>query len=374
MLASQLLDGGGSERQVRQLAVALNGPRFEVHLAFLRPNEERERELRSAGIKTLLVPLKSYFSIPSATKSALTLRRYLRTHNIQLLHTFDNPTSTFLVAAARLAGTRVLLASQRGHRRYDPPNARRLRRLVDRLADGIVVNAPALAEHLELDEGISKAKIRFCPNGLDTQRFNGEGRKYLPELEGASLVIGSVATHRPEKQLPFLVDSFAEMRRRRPGLKLVLVGSGSETAKIVERVEAHRLGADCLMISHTADTSPILKSIDIFLLTSTSEGQSNSLMEAMASGCAVVASNVEGTRDLVRDGFNGKLFEYMNQDDLVAEVLALADDAALRTQMATDSSEWVRSTMSVEASAARMTAIYDEYLASSTQKLRTGAF
>ena len=83
----------------------------------------------------------------------------------------------------------------------------------------------------------------------------------------------------------------------------------------------------------------------------------------MASGCVVVASNVEGTRDLVKDKSNGFLFEYLNQKDLVAKVLALVDDPVLRRTIGMDSSHWVSTTMSVEAATARMAEIYESYLA-----------
>ena len=361
MLVSHLLDTGGSERQVRQTAVTLDRSRFDVHLAFFRPEPDRERELQAAGVKTVFIPVYSYTST-ATLKSALKLRRYLKEHKIQLLHAFDNPSSTFAVPVARVSGVPVVLASQRSNRRLEAVRLQRLRRLVDPFAHGFVVNAHALFEHLKNDEGIAPEKIHFCPNGLDTKRFAPDGRKRLPQLEDATLVIGCIATHRPEKQLPFLVDAFAEMRRLRPGLKLVLVGSGTETAKIVERVEANQLGPDCLMIPHTPDTAGILKSIDIFILASSSEGASNSVMEAMASGCAVVASNVEGTRDLVHDKSNGFLFEFRNQADLVEKVLALIDDPALRRKIGDDSSTWVRTNMSVEAATARMASIYDEYL------------
>ena len=360
MLVSQLLDGGGSERQVRQLAIALNRLHFEVHLASFRSNEKIAEQLRQAGVQTVDLAVTSLAS-PKIVGTVLNLRSYVKQHGIQLLHAFDAPSSTLAVPMARLARVPLVLASQRGNRALDPPLAHKLRWLTDPMAHGIVVNAEALADHLEA-EGIARTRIRFCPNGLDTARFSPQGRQRIPRLEHASAVVGCVAAHRPEKELPFLVDAFAEARRQRPGLQLVMVGSGTETPKILERVQAHNLGGDCLMIPHTPDTAEILRSIDIFLLTSVSEGQSNSLMEAMACGCAVVASRVEGTRDLVRDGVNGFLFEFGSQADLVAKVLSLVDDPELRRKIACDASAWVRSTMSVEASAARMAAIYDEFI------------
>lgn len=345
---------------MRQLAMEMNKMHFDIHALFFRPNAEREKELQDHGVKTVMVPVSSYKSI-DPLRAMLEVKRYLQRHDIQLVHAFDAPTCTLVVPAARLARTRVVLGSQRGNRLWDPKVSQWLRWLTDRLAHGIVVNGKDFIDQLER-AGVPRSKMHFCPNGLDTDRFVADGRKRFPEVEDATVVLGCTAVHRPEKMMPFLVDAFAEIRRQRPGVKLVLAGNGPETPKVLARIEANQLGSDCVVIPHTPNTAWILRAIDLFLLTSATEGTPNSLMEAMACGTPVLASNVEGTRDLVEDGVNGFLFEYMNQADMVKKAVALIDHAALRQKIAAYSTPWIRETLGLNASARRMAAIYDQYL------------
>lgn len=357
----QFLDGGGSERQLRQTLRALDKSRFETHVAFFHRSPQHELALSESGVRTVHIPLTS-FKRWSAVQAAQILRRYLRDHRIQLLHAWDPPSVIFSVPVARLAGVPVILTSLRGHRNLISPGTRRLQQLVEHLSDAIIVNAPALAAAVEREDHIPHGKIRICPNGLETSLFRSSDRERPPELASATAVVGCVAAQRKEKHLPFLIDAFASLRLQRPGVKLLLVGSGPESDAIREHVKAVGVAEDTVLIPHTPDPAPWLRAIDIFVLTSESEGTSNSLMEAMACGCAVVASNVPGTRDLVQDGQNGFLFEFQNQPALVSRLCRLIDDEPARTAIGARASAWIHANMSLEASAARMGAIYDEFL------------
>jgi L-malate glycosyltransferase len=370
VLASLFLEAGGSETQLRQTALALDRKRFDVHVVFFRPNEARQNELLAAGLHTRYWPLNSLTS-GGTVKIALELRSYLRKHRIRLLHAFDNPSSIFAIPVARAAGVPVILSSQRGHPHLYRRALHRLQRLGEIFADGIVVNAEALRQHLIQEEHIPPERIRFCPNGLDTERFPFPAtRQYPPELASARAVMGCISALRPEKHLPFLVDAFALMRRDRPGLKLLFVGSDhkrdrdsrSEREAILARIEAHGLHDDCLLVPYNQDVPRWMRAIDVFALCSETEGSSNSLLEAMASGAVVVGSRVPGTRELIQEGVNGFLFEFGDAADLSRKVLRLVDDPVLRQSVARSASSWVRENMSIASSAARMGAIYDEFL------------
>ena len=363
VLASQFIDGGGTETQLRQTAIALDRERFAVHVVFFRPNDSRQAELEAQGLRTRYWPLNSLTSLSTA-KIALELRSYLRTNRIRLLHAFDNPSAIFAIPVARAAGVPAILSSQRGHPGHYSLALRKLQRYSETFADAIVVNAEAVVRHLTNEEKMSPERIRLCPNGLDTSRFQFLAtREYPPEFgSGAKAVIGCMAVLRPDKNLPFLVDVFAQMRGGRPGLKLLIVGSGPEEGAIRARVEANNLGGDCLLVPHTTDAARWMRAIDVFVLCSVSEGMSNSLLEAMACGAAVVASRVPGTKELIREGINGFLYDLGDASDLSNKVLRLVDDPAARGAVALSASNWVRENMSVTASAARMGAIYDEFL------------
>jgi glycosyltransferase involved in cell wall biosynthesis len=105
-----------------------------------------------------------------------------------------------------------------------------------------------------------------------------------------------------------------------------------------------------------------LRKIDIFVLPSLSEALSNSLMEAMASGCAVTASKVGGNVELVQPGVTGLLFSPRAADELAANLRRLIQDEALRIEMAANAVRFIKNGFSLSASAQRMAGIYEAQL------------
>jgi glycosyltransferase involved in cell wall biosynthesis len=188
-------------------------------------------------------------------------------------------------------------------------------------------------------------------------------------LADASLVIGVVCALRPEKGLPTLLQAFAKVvsgpsSALRSGLRLVVVGSGP----MLETLQALKielgLQNKCHFEPSTSDVAGWLRAIDIFVLPSLSEALSNALMEAMACGCAVVASEVGGNPELVSDGTTGLLFRAGNAVELADRLERLIVDENLRTRVGVVASESVRQRFSIEASVRRMEEIYEELLGS----------
>jgi glycosyltransferase involved in cell wall biosynthesis len=105
-----------------------------------------------------------------------------------------------------------------------------------------------------------------------------------------------------------------------------------------------------------------LRSIDIFVLPSVSEAFSNSLMEAMACGCACIASRTGGNPELIRDEETGLLFEPGDSRDLAEKLCRVLDDAGLRSRLAQAGTRAIRDGFSLAASAQRMQEIYTGYL------------
>src|SRR5258708_36530306 len=102
MLMTQSLDLGGSERQLTQIARALDRYRLAPHIGYFRPGGVREREFLAAGIPLAEFPVTSFFNW-SAISGARKLRRYIRDHDIRLVHAFDTPANIFAAVWARAA-------------------------------------------------------------------------------------------------------------------------------------------------------------------------------------------------------------------------------------------------------------------------------
>lgn len=348
---------GGSERQLCEIAKAMDRSRFEPHVACFRADGFRGDELRVAGVPILEVPVGSFLSA-SVLAGAGRLGRYLDRRRIRIVHAFDLPLTIFGVPVARAFRTPLVLSSQRSHRDLAPGLRRHLRRLADFVVDGLVVNCRSVCRQLIEEEHVPAGLIHLCYNGLDITRFYPGERCRPPALRDASLVIGVLCAFRREKALSTLLEAFARIRVLRPGLKLLLVGDGPLRKDLQEHSARLGLAENCHFEPATADVARWLHAIDVFVLPSVSEALSNSLMEAMACGCCTVASRVGGNPELVTHERTGLLFDAGDVAGLTACLDRLIEQPELAHELAAAGASRIRENFSTQASARRMEEIY----------------
>ncbi len=353
------LNLGGSERQMTEIAKALDRSRFDPRVGCFRPAGMRAGELRSAGVPIVHFPVPSLASV----KGALHIAAYTREQGIRLVHTFDTPANLYGVPAARLAGSAVVVSSQRVDRALWPAVYRHGLRITDRLVDGIVVNCEFLRSHLRDAERVPAGLIHLCYNGIDTRAFQPLRGARTEALRAAPLVVGVVCGLRPEKGLDTLLDAFAAARGLVPGMKLAIVGSGPCLVALQDRARTLGILSDCVFEPGTPCVAEWLHAMDIFVLPSYSEALSNALMEAMACGCCVAASRVGGNPELVAHGETGMLFEPRDAPGLAAVLRLLVRDPVLRADLARNAARLIHSRFSLAAAAARMGEIYSALLA-----------
>jgi glycosyltransferase involved in cell wall biosynthesis len=361
LLMARELQAGGSERQMAGMALALDRTVFEPHVCCFHDQGFRADELRAAGIPILHLPVTGFASW-SALAGALRFGKYLRQRRIGIVHAWDYPMNMFGIPLARAFGVPVVVSSQRAHRDLVPRWNRHAVRLTDQMVDAVLVNSEYVRRHLIADEKLPAQLIRVCHNGMDTCVFQpGSGPR--PEaLSGAALVCGVVCVLRPEKGISTLLEAFARVRRVRPGLKLVLVGSGPMLADLQALAARLGIATDVVFEPATRDVARWMRAIDVFVLPSLSEAFSNSLMEAMACGCAVVASEAGGNPELVAHGETGLLFRTADAADLAAALQLLIENDCLRTELGAAAVRSIRERFSWEASARTMERIYLDLL------------
>ena len=367
LLMARELDLGGSERQLSVTALGLDRALFQPHVACFHAGGIRARELKHAEVPVVELRVRSFLS-RSAIFGARRLGRYLARHGIQLVHAFDVPSVLFGVPAARWYRVPVVLSSQRAHRALTPGLTRHLLRLTDRLADGIVVNSEAVARELMAEDGVPRSLLHLAYNGIDTGRFRPEGPTAALPWPEPRVVIGVACALRPEKGLTSLLEAFAQIHRRHPQARLLIVGGGPIEEQLKQRARDLRLGAACRFEPPVESVAPWLRAMDIFVLPSLSEALSNSLMEAMACGCPAVASDVGGNPELVEHGRTGLVFPAGDSQALAAALDALLENEALRHRLAETGSRFIHEGFSSQAGALRMGRIYAGCLASASMK------
>jgi glycosyltransferase involved in cell wall biosynthesis len=144
---------------------------------------------------------------------------------------------------------------------------------------------------------LDPARLRYVPNGLDLNRFRPDGPAAALDLPpvGKALdgpVIGTVAALRPEKALERLLRACALLARRRLGFRLVLVGDGPDRARLEALAAELGIAPQVTFAGHLPDPAAAYRAFDIFALSSATEQMPFSVLEAMASGLPVVATDV----------------------------------------------------------------------------------
>ncbi len=354
------LGSGGIERDVTKLAKGLSRELFTPYVAAYKPEGARYEELQEAGIPVFHIKLTSLKS-PNALYEALRFGRFLKRKRIRLVHAWD-ASAVFTLPIARLMRVPVVLSSTLGHRDLLDARSRRQVQFTDRVVDAAVVNCEAMRRHLVEDYAVPAEDVQLCYNGVDVSEFYPAEQPRPAAVAGASFVIGTVCVLRVEKALELLVEAFAKVRDKVPGSKLLIVGSGPELPKLQALSEKLAIAQDCVFVPAVRKVAEYLRGMDIFVSTSYSEAFSNSILEAMACGCCVVASRVGGTPELIADEERGLLFQSGNSDDLAQKLTKLIDDPGLRKRFAHNAAEFARTRLSMDTAVARMTEIYEKLL------------
>jgi glycosyltransferase involved in cell wall biosynthesis len=367
LLMVRELDIGGCERDLTKVAIGIDRTRFEPHVGCFRPDGFRAQELKSHGIPVVHVPVQSFRS-RSAVYGARVMGEYIRAHDIQLMHSYDVPTTVFGVPVARMYGCPVVISSQLSYRQLAKPFVRRLLRVTDRMVDTVVVNCVAMQDHMVNDEKVAAERTYLCYNGVDTRVFYPAEEPAPQPLADASLVIGAVCGLRAEKRLDLLVDAFARVYSLRANMKLAIVGSGVMLEPLERQATELGIRHACVFEPATSNVPPWLRAMDIFVLSSDSEAFSNALLEAMASGCCPVGSRVGGTPELIEHGKHGFLFESGNSQELASHLAELITHDELRLRFASAAVCFAREKLSVEINVARMSGLYAQSIERSISK------
>ena len=361
LLMIHTLGIGGSERQTSMLARALDPAKFHVIVGAFHTTGLRRAELTAAGIEVVEFPLRSFFS-PALWARRAEFRRFLRQRQVAIVHPFDYPTVLFCALGAPGAGVRFI-SSQRGQRLLTPTPYRQIIRAMDRLAKTLVVNSDYIRQEMITAEGWKPEQIRLVHNAIDLEAFAppaGGSRLRPAPLEQAGIVVGCVAALRPEKDLQTLVAAIGRLAPRFPGLRLLVVGSGSVLPALQSQAAQLGISEACCFIPQTPNVLPWLQSMDIFVLPSISEALSNSLMEAMATGAAAIASHVGGNVELIEHNRTGLLFQARQVEELATALETLITRPDYRLELARAGRQFIEDNFSARAAGATLGAVYLE--------------
>ncbi|MCA9271200.1 MAG: glycosyltransferase, partial [Planctomycetales bacterium] len=254
--------------------------------------------------------------------------------------------------AAWLAGVPVVCSAL--HSTGWPDGVGRLNRLLTPLTDAFIGVAQPHGRFLVEFERFPAAKVRVIPNGVDTNRFQPRPEaaaqlRHELGIPADAPVAGLVAALRPEKNHELFLETAALVSRRIPAAHFVLAGDGPQRQIIEAAIDRLKLRDRVHLLGTRSDVPEVLSTCDVFLLTSDNEASPVSILEAMAVGLPVVATQVGSVPESVVQGETGFLAPPGDAAALAAGVEPLLADAALRGRFGAAGRRHVEATGSLSA-------------------------
>ncbi len=256
-------------------------------------------------------------------------------HGARVLHCHHySPYVYGQIAALRRPGLRVVF-TEHGRLSDAPPSAKR--RIANLVLGRLPARIYAVSRHLRrhmVAEGFPPHRVGVVYNGIDVgpppaPEDRAEARRLL-SVPGDRFLVGTVGRLDPVKDLAMLIAAVAALRRDVPAAELVVVGDGPERERLAEAARAAGVAGAVRFTGHRGDVRRLLPALDIYANSSTHEGVSLTILEAMAAGLPVVATAVGGNPEVVRDGETGVLVPARAPDALARAARDLAAAPAAR--------------------------------------------
>jgi len=326
------LGAGGNETHLHGLLARIDRTRIEPHVIALSDRTG----LLSGALDSLGIP---YETVPLAGRGLLwfigELRRRLRKMDAHAVVCFTwSKLHLAALFAARAARVPKRLAVVSGSPRQV---ARRWKvRLIQWLSRAVCTRQVAVSESVKAQlieiGGFPANQIEVIPNGCDVDRIATKAREARNARSESTVDVIMVARLDPIKDHETVICAMSRVSSQEPGVRLVLVGDGPLRLEIEGRCA--ELGIPHRLLGDRGDVPVLLGRADIFVLASRSEGFGLALIEAMAAGLPVVASDIPAFREILDGGRFGDLFAAGDPDCLARALLPLIGDCTLRNQRA----------------------------------------
>ncbi|WP_158883348.1 glycosyltransferase [Rhodanobacter sp. L36] len=354
------LNRGGLERMVIELAKVQHARGHRVRVICLYEPGTLAQELETLGIAVLACDKQPSLDLRALRRA----RRWIRSHNTEVLHTHNAVAHYHAVIASIGLGARIINTrhgmggNQRGSRREWL--FRRSLLLTD-----IVVSVCEAARTGAVKQGMLPAKkARVVPNGIRVESFrmaSGEMRERLHQLldlPARVQVIGTVGRLNWAKDQASLIRAFRLLHEREPDTALLLVGDGELRNELQQCAMDEQVAGSVHFLGDRNDVPELLGGLDVFALSSVSEGYSMALLEASAVALPIIATDVGGNSEIVKDGLTGTIVPARNVTALSDAMFAMLQQAELTASLAHGARAWVEQHGSVEAMAARYDELY----------------
>jgi glycosyltransferase involved in cell wall biosynthesis len=351
---------GGLEKNVVNIAMALNKSKYKVIVYCLASGGTLADKLKREGINVKILNLKSYHNPINIIK----LAHIFKKDNIKILHTHGYFASSFARLSAILAQVPIRLTTITSVYYENKLKHFLIEKLLSFFTDRIVCVSSIVKDFIKEKESIAEKKLFLLYNGINIKK-----PKYLDELcyrwhiYPGDKVIGTVARLEPAKGIEFLIKAAREILKQFYKVKFLIVGDGSQRDFLERLTKELNLDEKVIFTGYMPEPQDVIDLMDVFVMPSTfREGCSLAISEAMAHSKPIVATCVGGNPEQVIDGLNGILVEPKDENCLAQAILILLKDKNLCERMKKESKKIFERKFNIEKTIKILESLYDRLL------------
>ena len=318
------LGRAGTESQLLALLRTLDRARVEPSLVLLDGSPEASRKLEPDDCPVLRLGVTKLLG-RDACRAAMRLRRFWRETRPDIAQLYFLDSAYFGVPVAKLSGVPKVVRVRNNLSYWLTRKHRILNRAIRPLVDATLTNSEAGRDALMMQDGLPFERIAVIENGVDVERFPFPGRRpFFQDM----IRVGCVANLRPVKNIDGLMRVAATLLPRFPELRFEVAGDGEQCPQLERLREDLGLGERFRLLGSVRDIPEFLAGLDVAILPSHSEGMSNALLEYMAAGRPIVATDVGASSKLLDGGACGVLSPSSRDEDLAEACRRLLGDPA----------------------------------------------
>ncbi len=324
---------GGTENQLAKLINNLDKKRFKTYLVCLKHSDNFEGlPLDSEKITLNLNSFKS----PRFILKLIKFRSFLRREQIDIVQSYFLDANIFAILSARLAGVKKIISCRRDMGFWYNRKNLFILRVLSGCVDRFLVNSIAIKKNISRAEKIPLDKIDVIYNGiqLDCYRAGTDAKERLRKelnIPADHIVVGCIANlNRKVKRVDRFIRAASLVSRSAKKVSFLIIGDGYLRDELTRLADELNIGDKTVFTGLRNDIPALLRTIDIGVLTSDSEGISNSILEYMAAGLPAVVTDVGGNPELIEDNHEGFLVPPERIEAIADSVLKLVNDQKLR--------------------------------------------
>jgi len=363
---------GGTRTHLNQLISHLDQNKFEIQVIVSTrrtPGFRRDIDMmKKIGVKVHVVDMVRKIKPLKDLLDLIKIYRIIKAEQFDIVHAHSSKAGVLGRLAAYLAGIKIIFYTPHAFAFMGYSNrishffCRSIEKMLARLTMRIICVSES-EKKIAIRNVCEKNKIIVIGNGVEPAFFSPQEKQIdvLKHQLGIKnkKIIGTVGDFRPQKNYDLFLKIAFEVTQVCQDITFLIIGDGERRLQIEKKITEYALGKNIILLGRIDQVHQYYSIMDIFLLTSLWEGMPYSVLEAMAMGIPVVATNVPGLRDVVVDNITGYLVPPDKPGEIVLKVIHLLHDTQKRQKFGLNGKEHIFKFFQIEAQVVKLEELYE---------------